>query len=270
MWPIGNMLWRIGELLDFDQQLAWTREAGFAGVGFHASAGVPGQWRGLEPAACDPTERARLRRELGRFSFAEIHAPFAIELRTEVLAASIAALAPVLKLAQDLGVGVVTVHAQLPAPKAGADLARWLGPMRELDGQAALAQTTVALEIADGFAAVQSWALPRVGINLDVGHMYLEANRHVLAQCGGLGSLIRQLGSGLVHLHLHDVRADGKLDHLELGTGVVAFAELVATLRTIGYDHSMTLELNPDRVTPTGIRRSADHLRHCFREVTSK
>ena len=80
MTAIGNMLWRIGDILDFDAQLAWTREAGFDGAGFHASAGAPGKWRGLEPADTSRERRVALRRELSAFSFAEIHAPFAIEL----------------------------------------------------------------------------------------------------------------------------------------------------------------------------------------------
>ena len=50
MINIGNMLWRIGELLDFDRQLAWIRDAGFDGVGFHASAGSPGSGAALSPA----------------------------------------------------------------------------------------------------------------------------------------------------------------------------------------------------------------------------
>jgi hypothetical protein len=54
------MLWRIGDVLDFDQQLAWTRAAGFDGVGFHASGGAPDQWQGIEPARCGAAERRRL------------------------------------------------------------------------------------------------------------------------------------------------------------------------------------------------------------------
>ena len=140
MPKIGNMLWRIGELLDFDQQLAWTRDAGFDGVGFHASAGIPGQWRGIEPRTCSAKERKRLRQEIEGFSFAEIHAPFEIELRSETLACDTAALTPILTLAQDLGVGIVTVHAQLPCPGADSDLARWLVSMQKLSAEAARAQ----------------------------------------------------------------------------------------------------------------------------------
>lgn len=265
MWKIGNMLWRIGELLDFDQQLVWTRDAGFDGVGFHASTGAPGKWSGIEPATCDATRRACLRQEIGRFAFAEIHAPFAIDLQTETLSASMTALAPVLDLAKDLSVGVVTVHAQPPRSDTSPDMTQWLAPMQALEQRLSRVGTTVVLEIVDGFDAVKRWNLPRVRVNLDVGHMYASANTHVLDRYNGIGNLIRHIGPALAHLHMHDVAADGQLDHIEIGTGIVDFDEITSALRDIAYRGNMTLELNPDRVSPEGIRRSADYLRACFR-----
>ena len=263
MQSLANMLWRIGDVLDFDEQLAWTRNAGFGGVGFHASAGVPGEWRGIEPATCDPAERARLRGELAAFSLAELHAPFAIELRAESLAASVAALTPVLQLAHDLGAGVVTVHARLGDAATQSGRSPWLGPMRDLNAEAGRLQTRVALEVTTGFDVVMGWGLPNVGVNLDVGHMYLAPNRATMEEMGGIGNVIRHVGSALFHLHLHDV--DGETDHREIGTGVVAFDEIAAGLRDIGYAHGATLEMNPDRVTPEGIRRSAQWVSQCFR-----
>jgi hypothetical protein len=50
MIALGNMLWQTGDILHFDAQLAWTREAGFDGVGFHASAEAPRRCYGIEPA----------------------------------------------------------------------------------------------------------------------------------------------------------------------------------------------------------------------------
>lgn len=259
------MLWRIGELLDFDQQLAWTRDAGFDGVGFHASAGIPGQWCGIEPCACSAGERKRLRKELGKFAFVEIHAPLKIELRSETLSADIAALAPILELAQDLGAGIVTVHARLPDSDANSDLAGWLVPMQTLNAKAVHAGTKVALEIVAGFDEVMSWELSNVGVNLDVGHMCLPANRQTLRDVGGIGNLIRHIGDALIHLHLHDI--DGDTDHIEIGTGGIGFEEIAAALQDIGYQHNATLEINPDRVSPEGIRRSAENVRRCFRKV---
>jgi len=259
---IANMLWRIGGLLDFHQQLAWTREAGFDGVGFHASAGVPGVWCGVEPSTCNATERARLREELEPFSFTEIHAPFAILLQSGTLSSSLDALRPVLELARDLAVGLVTVHARPPAACADPGPDHWLPRMQGLDAAADRTRTRIALEIASGFDTVIGWGLPNVGVNLDVGHMYLQDNREALALAGGIGSLIRHIGPSLVHLHLHDVR--GETDHIEIGTGVVPFGEIASALHDIGYPHGATLEMNPDRVSPEGIRRGAEYLSQCF------
>ena len=262
---IGNMLWRIGQLLDFDQQLAWTRDAGFDGVGFHASAGSPGKWRGLEPSECSAAERKRLRRQIRDFAFAEIHAPFRIELSDETLSAGPVALEPILEFARDLGVGVVTVHARLPAVTSDPPPPGWLASMQELAALAARCETQVVLEIEHGFDAVIGWGLSNIGINLDVGHMYLARNRQVLADMSGIGGLVRHVGGALRHLHLHDV--EGEADHIEIGTGSVGFAELAAGLRDIGYRHNATLELNPDRTSPEGILRSLKIVRRCLSET---
>jgi sugar phosphate isomerase/epimerase len=264
---IANMLWRIGEELDFDRQLTWTRDAGFDGVGFHASAGVPGRWRGVEPASCSAGERRRLRRTIREFAFAEIHAPFSIELRSETLSSGTAALAPILDFAQDLGVGVVTVHARLPGPAGDPDLAGWLAPMQALNAKAARGETQVGLEIVSGFDAALGWGLPNVGVTLDVGHLYLPGNRQTLGEMGGIGEIIRHLGGALRHLHLHDVAGD--TDHIEIGAGAVDFVEIAAALQAIGCRRHATLELNPDRVSPEGMRRSLDSMRLLLRMVTS-
>ena len=255
--PLANMLWRIGKILDFDQQLAWTRDAGFEGVGFHASPGAAGQWRGVEPSACSVEERKRLRRGIAGFSFAEIHAPFEITLTDETLADDIAALTPILEFAGDLDAGIVTVHARL-SDVDGAS-ASWRDTMQQLNGEALRTRTRVGLEITDGFGAMRDWGLSHVGVTLDVGHMVLPSGMQVLMEAGGIGSLIRGIGDALFHLHLHDV--DGDTDHIEIGTGTVPFDEIVAALHDIDYPHGATLEMNPDRASPEGIRRSAERIR---------
>ena len=48
---------------------------------------------------------------------------------------------------------------------------------------------------------------------------------------------------------------------MEVGTGRVDWDGLLRALRRIGYDRGGCLEMNPDRVTPEGIRRSLEWLR---------
>jgi sugar phosphate isomerase/epimerase len=261
MYKIGYMLWRIGPWLDVYEQLAWVRQADSEGVGLHASAGVPGQWRGVDPATCSVEERRRLCEALAPFTFREIHAPFRVDLHTETLQSDIAVLEPVLALAGDVEAGIVTVHAQLPTEDT--ELRQWLGPMQALNRRAAQAQTVVALEITREFDAVMGWGLSHVAVNLDVGHMYLPAHAAMREQCGGIGGLIRHLGSVLVHLHVHDVV--GNVDHIEVGTGGVDWQDMIAALHDIGYARGLCLELNPDRVSPEGMHRSKEYLR-CLRD----
>ena len=237
MWPILNMVWRIGDILPVPEQIEWCRAAGFDGVGFHASAGSPGAWTGVEPSTCDASSRQDLRARLAGFARCEVHAPFAIVLADGALEASCRSLEPILAFAGDVGARVVTVHAELP-PIEIATAERW---------------------------TIQGWGLAHVGVTLDVGHMYIVENGRHLAPFGSLGSLVRRLGASLVHLHMHDVAA---ADHLELGTGRVDFGGLIAALRETGYAKGMCLEMNPDRVLAEGIRRSLAWLRqHAAGEV---
>jgi len=135
--------------------------------------------------------------------------------------------------------------------------------MKALDAAASKRGLVIVLEIVEGFDAVRRWDLPNIRVKLDIGHMHvLEAGRPSLTVLGGLGATIRHLGGTLRHLHIHDVR-DG-IDHCEVGTGSIDFPEAVAALRETRYAGGLCLELNPDRVSPEGIRRSVALLRARF------
>ena len=246
------MAWRIGDLLDLSEQVAWIADAGFAAVSFHASAGTPGKWRGIAPAQCPPAERERWRQRLAPFRSREIHAPFAAAMEGTDCNPVLAALAETLAFARDVGAEVVTVHGEVPRD-AGA-LPVWREAVRQLAAEAARNGVTVGLELTGGFAEVLALAAPRLGITLDVGHMY-HRDAAPLAPFGGdLAAVVKMLGGALVHLHLHDVV--GETDHVAPGTGRVDWEGLFAALREIGYRGALCLELNPDRVSPEGIARS--------------
>ena len=253
MWPICNMAWRIGEILDIREQIAWTRDAGFDGIGIHASPGVPGQWQGIDFAQADAGERAESKQLLSGFAMVEIHAPFSLDLTDDTLDAEIAALCPVLDFAGDLGASIVTVHAALPE-----DATHWHSAISRLNAAASRNDVTVGLELTTQLDWPARWALPNIGITLDVGHMYQNGAKPI-EPFGSMRGVVQALGDTLVHLHMHD--DSGDVDHIELGTGRVDLEGVLAGLDDIGYSRGMTLEMNPDRVSPEGIRRSMAWLR---------
>jgi sugar phosphate isomerase/epimerase len=255
---LGFMVWRIGKILEVDAQVAWIAQAGFDSISFHASPGVPGKWRGIDPAAAGPQERRRVRHMLSRFAMREIHAPFDAELRSETPPEVLTKLEEVLRFAGDVGVSVVTVHANPPPLDGGKATAAWQRALDRLDAAAANADTRIGIEFFAGFEWLRRPRRERIGATLDVGHMYLRDGAG-LRPYGTIDNQIRTLGDTLIHVHIHDY--DGKHDHIEIGTGRVDVDAVLSGLREIDYQGALCLELNPDRVSPEGIRRSMHYLR---------
>ena len=261
--PIGFMAWRIGDILDLDRQIEWIREHDFRAVSLHASSGVPGAWRGLDPNAADAATRAAFRARLQEgFRAWEVHAPFSAVMRAGHAATALAELRPVVTFAGDIGADICTVHADVPAADApGA--ADWRRAMVELNALAAGAGIRIGLEITAGFETIRDWDLSHVGVTLDVGHMMLGDPPPIKAfEC--LGDVVRLLEKTLIHLHLHQVRQG--VDHVELGAGEVDYESLVEALRDMDYRGMLCLELNPDRVSPAGIARSRAWLERFWRD----
>ena len=260
-WPIGMMAWRIGGILDIDDQIRWISEAGFDALSVHAAPGEEGLWRGVAPESAGARRRAELLRAVQGFAGCEIHAPFAHTLATEGLAATVANLFPALDLAADVGATVVTVHAQPPPTETEWSL--WQGPLAALNDAAAQRGLRIGLEITDGYDWLLAQDWPQVGVTLDVGHMYLDGGQP-LRQVGSLRRLIGRLDERLVHLHLHDY--NGAHDHVTLGRGHIDFGDILAGLDDISYSGMLCLELNPDRVSPDEIIASLRWLRQRIAE----
>jgi len=254
VWAIGNMLYRIGALMEIEDQVAWVREAGFRGIGFHAHAGAPGHWKGIDPLQTDSGDRARWRSALAGFDWREVHAPFSTEIAVRNLESALPALTNVLQFGHDVGASVVTVHAHMPDPLSRADAGAIEAAMRDLNRKAVACGLVIGLEVVDGFDTISEWSLSNVGVTLDVGHWAVWRRAGGVREPGAMGAAIRGMGKKLVHLHMHDVVGD--LDHMEIGTGEVDFEDLLHALRDIAFAGGLCLEMNPDRVSPDGIRRS--------------
>ena len=261
-WPIGCMLWRIGPILDLEEQVNWVHQHGFDAIGLHAHPGAPGDWRGLDPAATDATGRQRWRELLAPFTRREIHAPIPNEI-TATSQANISPLVAAIELAHDLNAQVVTVHAQTPADP-GCAPAAWKRALLDLDQLASEAGVSIGLELMGGFDWLERLPLAHTGLTLDVGHMY-HHDRAAIRPYGSLGNLVRAVRRHLVHVHVHDISPE-EVDHIEINKGIIPFHELVSVLAEVGYGGMLCLELNPDRVPPEGILRSRERLLQAIRD----
>jgi sugar phosphate isomerase/epimerase len=84
--------------------------------------------------------------------------------------------------------------------------------------------------------------LPELGLHLDIGH----ANLLVLEST--VDQLLSAYGTRLRHVHLHDNKGGSADLHLPLGTGTVDLRRAVRSLKSLGYDGTITLEVfTPDR-----------------------
>ena len=107
---------------------------------------------------------------------------------------------------------------------------------------------------------------PNVGFTMDVGHMVQPMDLwsdHTmtvpLSRYDSWETLLASISDKLWHAHLHDY--NGVLDHIPLGHGTVNYTEVFAAFRKAGYEGMYCLELNPNRMVPEDIVRSADRIR---------
>jgi sugar phosphate isomerase/epimerase len=71
-------------------------------------------------------------------------------------------------------------------------------------------------------------------LHLDVGHANLGRNDHE--------AFCRQLGEHIRHVHFSDNRSSAD-HHMPLGVGNIDWKNVVDSLRAVGYDETITLEV---------------------------
>jgi sugar phosphate isomerase/epimerase len=112
-------------------------------------------------------------------------------------------------------------------------------------------QPDSARDYAQLFADVRH---PAVGAAIDTGHIRgsrdigLPPERRDSDEARArfndvLNSLVADLGGKVVHFHISDVSASGWVDHKRIGSGIIDFPRLFATIRRIGYRGVFVLEL---------------------------
>ncbi|QVL34650.1 sugar phosphate isomerase/epimerase [Telmatocola sphagniphila] len=89
---------------------------------------------------------------------------------------------------------------------------------------------------------------PAIGLNFDIGHSYCVSDDPA--------TTVERLAKYLKHVHLEDIAATRKHHHLVPGEGVIDFKPVIQSLKKIGYDGWVTIELypyveNPDTAAKT-------------------
>ena len=112
-------------------------------------------------------------------------------------------------------------------------------------------------EFADFIREIRS---PWVGLNFDIGHFYCAGEDPARA----LETLFEWVG----HVHLEDIGRSRIHHHLVPGDGAIDFVEVFQTMKRLGYQGDITLELYPYANTPEVAGRvSLDHIRPLFAEA---
>ena len=102
---------------------------------------------------------------------------------------------------------------------------------------------------------------PRMGMCLDIGHNLRY----------GSDSLrdLKKYHTRVFDMHMKDVTGNTKANHsVEVGRGVIDFAQYVRIMRKVKYTGSVSLEYEKDMKTPfNGIAESVDHHEHAYAHV---
>ena len=141
-----------------------------------------------------------------------------------------------------LGARIMNIHPCYFSPPAmRKDLVAFnIEALKSIVGMAASHGLTVVIENYKApFDRVSTFkkilaAVPGLKLHLDFGHTNFGLDNHEV--------FCRELGSYIQHVHFSDNRSRTD-DHIPLGVGTVDWKNAVNSLKTIGYDGTITLEV---------------------------
>lgn len=255
-----------------DDALAWLAELGYAGVALTLDH------HHLDPFAPDAAARtaavAKRLDELGLDVVVETGARFLLDPRRKHAptlldddpAPRLDLLRRACDIAADLGASVVHLWAGIKPP-ALDEATAWT---RLVAGVAATLEHAERRGVVLGFEPEPGMLVhslddverllvaldqhPRLGVTVDVGHCQVDEDAPIPA-------CLERMADHLVHVQIEDMRR-GVHEHLDFGDGEIDFPPVLATLREIGYDGLVSVELTRHSHTAhTVVPRALDFLR---------
>ena len=110
---------------------------------------------------------------------------------------------------------------------------------------------------------IQDVQSPMIGLNFDIGHFFCAGEDPAVA--------LEELFEWVGHMHVEDIAASRKHQHLIAGLGAIDFEAVFQTMARLGYDGDISLELYPYVDTPDEAgQQSRDHLVPFFEGVGYK
>ena len=257
---IGCMIWRIGDILDFYEQIEWIKANAFQEVSFWTIPGNPGAWQGFDAERATQGDIAKLRTALTGLSEIDLHAGLPLDSTdADTRKMTLQRLTPTFRLAGDIGASVITIHPdrKIVGISETEHNAAMTHSLIQLDKLAEQYSVLVGIETEWDMLLIEQLDLPHVAITVDTGHMHFREGE-ALKPYGSLGGLIEGFHKKIVHLHIHDY--DGSLDHIAIGRGYIDFPDIINALCAVQFQGSLCLEINPDREPPEAICQSRDSL----------
>jgi sugar phosphate isomerase/epimerase len=109
------------------------------------------------------------------------------------------------------------------------------------------------LELVDG---------PLFGLTVDIGHVHC-------VETGPIADYLRAWQTRIFNIHIEDMRK-GIHEHLRFGEGEIDFLPVLRTLREIGYDGCVNVELSRhSHMAPEMLRESFEFLQRHLTQLDS-
>jgi sugar phosphate isomerase/epimerase len=224
---------------------SFVQKAGLSGMEFWLE--TPDFWLRNRPV----TEVLACRKEFAGIRNFTIHAPVLdlnpCSINPDVAAISIDHAVSAIRLADELGAGIVTVHPgrrTVKRPPSAADFERFGRYIAALREEARKHRLTVAMENMEPAVNSLLCTPQRVRELLDEEawlSFTLDVSHALAGRPGDCGEYIRLCGDRLANVHLS--RADKKRLHLPLDNSP-AMADIIGSLCDAGYDGPLTLEID--------------------------
>ena len=244
--------------VDIFEAIRWIREHGFEFVELSCGE-IPNRNDYIHPGQINAKFVQKLKDACAEFELITLHpetpSAFLVSDSGTRLRA-IEEMSLFIDLAAELGSQLLTFHSGSASDGVSDREVRELcaESFGLLAGHARQRGVRLSLEVVPGyFATAESFEildqleLADLGITLDIGHISFPHPLHSDKACyfplAGIGEFIEGFANRLTHLHVHDY--DGRHDHIAIGEGAIDFADIVVSLREIGYDRTICFEFTP-------------------------